>query len=108
MSTREQTFTNGPWRVDQRGHNAVEVVTEDAVIAELAPGNGTLTNRANANLIAAAPELYKALKTAEQALDTLLKQTDLDLPVSAQASLDMAEIRDALAKAEENNHPSRS
>lgn len=55
--------TKGPWHiVEDRTHGSLEVFSEDTAIAEMwRRGNKTL-EMANAQLIAAAPELLAALE----------------------------------------------
>ncbi len=78
-----EKFTKGPWTAtyDSQLQAAIEIYnTEDRVIVAVLPDRGTIEAmseiEANANLIAAAPDMYEALK--ESCLDCLLEQ-DKDL-----------------------------
>ena len=63
-------FTKGPWKAtyDSQLQAAIEIYnTEDRVMVAVLPDRGTIEAmpeiEANANLIAAAPEMYEALET---------------------------------------------
>lgn len=79
----EPKFTKGPWtaKYDPQLQALIEIYnTEDRVMVAVLPDRGTIEAmseiEANANLIAAAPDMYEALK--ESCLDCLLEQ-DKDL-----------------------------
>lgn len=65
-----EKFTPGPWRVDERSGNigGLSIFTEEKVCDMIADveihirANGRKVAEANARLIAAAPEMYEALK----------------------------------------------
>lgn len=66
----EPKFTKGPWKAtyDSQLQAAIEIYnTEDRVRVAVLPDRGTIEAmseiEANANLIAAAPDLYEALDT---------------------------------------------
>ena len=66
----EAEFTKGPWKAtyDSQLQAAIEIYnTEDRVMVAVLPDRGTIEAmseiEANANLIAAAPDLYEALET---------------------------------------------
>ena len=66
----ETKFTKGQWRAtyDSQLQAAIEIYnTEDRVMVAVLPDRGTIEAmseiEANANLIAAAPDLYEALET---------------------------------------------
>ena len=66
----ETKFTKGPWAAtyDSQLQAAIEIYnTEDRVMVAVLPDRGTIEAmseiEANANLIAAAPEMYEALET---------------------------------------------
>ena len=66
----EVKFTPGPWKAkyDPQLRAAIEIYnTEDRVMVAVLPDRGTIEAmseiEANANLIAAAPDLYEALET---------------------------------------------
>ena len=65
----ETKFTKGPWRAtyDSQLQAAIEIYnTEDRVMVAVLPDRGTIEAmseiEANANLIAAAPDMYEALE----------------------------------------------
>ena len=65
----EAQFTKGPWKAtyDSQLQAAIEICnTEDRVMVAVLPDRGTIEAmpeiEANANLIAAAPDLYEALE----------------------------------------------
>lgn len=66
----EAKFTRGPWtaKYDSQLQVAIEIYnTEDRILVAVLPDRGTVEAmpeiEANANLIAAAPDLYEALDT---------------------------------------------
>ena len=65
-----EKFTKGPWKAtyDSQLQAAIEIYnTEDRVMVAVLPDRGTIEAmseiEANANLIAAAPDMYEALET---------------------------------------------
>jgi hypothetical protein len=94
-------FTPGPW---EAGPNPHGLYSNDWVvrpagefphgewIADVGAGTTNPIRRANARLIAAAPEMYEALKAAKGALQPLA-------PKFARGCA-LGHVRDALAKAE--------
>ena len=65
-----EKFTKGPWKAtyDSQLRAAIEIYnTEDRIMVAALPDRGTIEEmseiEANANLIAAAPDLYEALET---------------------------------------------
>lgn len=100
------TFTPGPWKVEEDGDESVVVGTSPVsspIVAWVNTTKGTETQpgccgnpEANANLIAAAPELYEAL-------ETLLKHHSGPQPVDNEAfetvAKDVEQARAVLAKA---------
>lgn len=54
-------FTHGPWTVTADGLN-VKTATTDIMICENGGETSAIEDKANARLIAAAPDLFKALK----------------------------------------------
>lgn len=74
METTEEkraTFTPGPWEIQDAGPGTIRglrfrVITKDSIIARTT--DGWKEARANARLIAAAPELLDALKNVKRAL----------------------------------------
>jgi hypothetical protein len=62
----KQVFTPGPWMVDDRASTRIRD-NADTTIASAGMASRILEeSQANARLIAAAPDLYEALKEAEQ------------------------------------------
>ena len=66
-----EKFTKGPWKAtyDSQLQAAIEIYnTEDRVMVAVLPDRGTIEAmseiEANANLIAAAPDMYEALECA--------------------------------------------
>lgn len=66
-----EKFTKGPWKAtyDSQLRAAIEIYnTEDRIMVAVLPDRGTIEAmseiEANANLIAAAPDMYEALKCA--------------------------------------------
>ena len=66
-----EKFTKGPWKAtyDSQLQTAIEIYnTEDRVMVAVLPDRGTIEAmseiEANANLIAAAPDMYDALECA--------------------------------------------
>ena len=66
----ETKFTKGPWKAtyDSQLQAAIQIYsTEDRIMVAVLPDRGTIEAmseiEANANLIAAAPDLYEALET---------------------------------------------
>lgn len=60
----ETTFTPGPWRTSgtwQASCNGVEIKAQGCNVAVSVYRGGTETPKANAHLIAAAPDMYEAL-----------------------------------------------
>jgi hypothetical protein len=78
--THTQSFTPGPWRVDEsfampaviapcypKGMTCVAVVYGPGeIVSRIPPAQSTTEQHANARLIAAAPELLEALKEAKE------------------------------------------
>ena len=67
----EPKFTKGPWKAtyDSQLQAAIEIYnTEDRILVAVLPDRGTVEAmpeiEANANLIAAAPDMYEALECA--------------------------------------------
>ena len=89
-------FTPGPWTAtyDSQLQAAIEIYsTEDRIIVAVLPDRGTIEAmseiEANANLIAAAPDMYEALETIERVAGIGMMEDD---PARVKA-------RDALRKA---------
>ncbi len=104
----ETRFTPGPWRLDAEEVATVlgpdGFMTADCLILSVRKGAPTDKRcRANAHLIAAAPDLYAAVKAAVEAYDEMVASLgDDDTSEPAPGSLDSPDItlaRAALAKA---------
>jgi hypothetical protein len=98
-TTKEKraTFTPGPWQIEDctPGESTglrFEVGTKDSVIARTT--DGWKEARANARLIAAAPELLEQCKLFEKCLTFLINSGD------SGADLERDKLREVLAKVE--------
>ena len=74
-----EKFTKGPWKAtyDSQLQTAIEIYnTEDRVMVAVLPDRGTIEAmseiEANANLIAAAPDMYEALEEVWRILDSTM------------------------------------
>ena len=92
----EPKFTKGPWKAtyDSQLQALIEIYnTEDRIMVAVLPDRGTIEAmseiEANANLIAAAPDMYEALETIERVAGIGMMEDD---PARVKA-------RDALRKA---------
>ena len=100
METTEEkraTFTPGPWEIQDAGPGTIRglrfrVVTKDSIIARTT--DGWKEARANARLIAAAPELLAQCKLFEKVLTHLINSGD------SGADLERDKLREVLAKVE--------
>jgi hypothetical protein len=100
METAEEkraTFTPGPWEIQDAGPGTIRglrfrVVTKDSIIARTT--DGWKEARANARLIAAAPELLEQCKLFEKVLTHLINSGD------SGADLERDKLREVLAKVE--------
>ncbi len=74
--------TPGPWEITavENSGGILAILGKDAagdfLIAEIQQGETPATDRANARLIAAAPDLLKALQAIKEALDTYRRVQD--------------------------------
>lgn len=93
-------FTSGPWRAWQpRGDESVPVRTDGLGITIAYVHQGAITNaRANANLIASAPDLYSALTALLNKYVGLVRSGDAGF-WDPEAEEEVINSRDALAKA---------
>lgn len=64
---KEPKFTKGPWRIEEGVYYAC-IRTDAGVIADMLIVGNAVLNRDNTNLIAAAPELFEALKASTHQL----------------------------------------
>lgn len=80
----ETKFTEGPWSVEEELGN-IFVASLSGTVAKVGPCSNTQDDedRANARLIAAAPELLNACQAALRSLQCVNEQIEgLDLPLS--------------------------
>ena len=93
-----EKHTPGPWRVDaERYQGDLVVIVDASALTEIAEVYTSIPEGpANAPLLAAAPDLYAALKAAESALAIAASYRD-DHKALMQVTLDNS--RDVLAKA---------
>jgi hypothetical protein len=103
MST--QAHTPGPWRIESVGDETLEIWAHPRIaVGQLYGQNGPNESdivRANAHLIAAAPDMLAALKAAQQRLnESGTGEMGLIDTIHAVHAL----IVPAIAKAEGNNH----
>ncbi len=98
-ATKEKraTFTPGPWMIQDAGPGTIRglrfrVITDEKVIAKTS--DGLEEARANARLIAAAPELLEQCKLFEKCLTHLINSGD------SGADLERDKLREILAKVE--------
>ena len=100
METAEEkraTFTPGPWGIQDAGPGTIRglrfrVITDEKIIAKTS--DGLEEARANARLIAAAPDLLAQCKLFEKCLTYLINSGD------SGADLDRDKLREVLAKVE--------
>ena len=96
-------FTPGPWRVSKSSMATVQRIDNPLIchggsnifsplIAEIYSDGGRLPAKANARLIAAAPELYEALSMAIEAM----RDHNIDESMAGEFEI----LTDALAKVE--------
>ena len=97
METTEEkrAFTPGPWEIQDAGPGTIRglrfrVITKDSIIARTT--DGWKEARANARLIAAAPELLEQCKLFEKVLTYLINSGD------SGADLERDKLREVLAK----------
>jgi len=74
-----EKFTKGPWKAtyDSQLQSAIEIYNEeDRIMVAVLPDRGTVEAmpeiEANANLIAAAPDMYEALEEVWRILDSTM------------------------------------
>ncbi len=98
-------YTKGEWYVEDRHTSLVVLCIPEGkdspiVIADLDTSDCTLLeDEANANLIAAAPKMYEALKELKEVCDTLAEtEPDTELPLAL--ALAICGGKEALAKAD--------
>jgi len=96
-ATKEKrTFTPGPWGIQDAGPGTIRglrfrVITDEKIIAKTS--DGLEEARANARLIAAAPELLEQCKLFEKVLNELVVMGEADIE-------DRDKLREVLARVE--------
>ena len=91
-ATKEKhaTFTPGPWElVQERDHLNIQETKTNLIVAQFCS-----VSEANARLIAAAPEMYEALREVLVEYEAEAKAEGWDLPTTGEM------IREILAKVE--------
>ena len=94
---KNSTFTKGPWKsgwVGERPHGAAVVWIPDSSTCNERVEVHTSNARANARLIAAAPELLEQCKFLEKVLTEAIMTGD------SGADLELDQLRELLAKVE--------
>lgn len=93
-------FTAGPWRADTDGYHIMKSSRAVAAVFGV-NGHGQIPaeTKANAHLIAAAPEMYAALRKVLGYLDYPGNGKPPDSAGAATVEVCLEEVRDALAKA---------
>lgn len=90
--------TPGPWTYTGNVFEAIKDASGEIVVYGLGPGSINQTD-ANARLIAAAPELLKALEKVR----VYLLQRTIDNPEDQEAQLALIDVQVAMEKAEGKN-----
>ena len=67
-------YTKGEWEIEKKEHGFLGVTTTETGICS------QIATEANAHLIAAAPDMYEALRELAKAYDVELPLTDCDHP----------------------------
>lgn len=79
-----EQFTTGPWLVEREKNDDAFYVrvnrTHAPTVCKLTPNKSDEESEANANLIAAAPEMYEALKKISDLLDGYFQSKDELVP----------------------------
>ena len=99
-SLAKPAFTPGPWRVRPRSsglHQKLVIQVGGALVARCEGGNAEEAE-ANACLIAAAPELYAALRATQ--IELLMLHPRLGSPYQHSVSVVLAQVRAVLAAVE--------
>lgn len=100
MSTKH---TEGPWHVeamtDSAGRQSFAICHFADTIGEAYKADRTETTRANASLIAAAPDLLAALRDAARAIDTVRDRAPDTSSNAKQCAAHRAELRAIAAAA---------
>ena len=103
-ATKEKhaTHTPGPWGIQDAGPGTIRglrfrVITDEKIIAKTS--DGLEEARANARLIAAAPELLEQCREFEKCL-TFYHGTNENTAISALAKENRDKLREILAKVE--------
>lgn len=102
MTTKKARHTPGPWSVVKDRFNNSQVYAENRNILDDLPIADNIIEKANASLIAAAPELLEVLKDAVPRLAELdkLLNPSLDGAIDNSAGRVLRAAWDVIAKAE--------
>lgn len=103
----DRKHTPGPWRVVRDRNGAATMILssqkdedgDELPVIDYEHGGYTYAYEANARLIAAAPDMYEALKEAREALATEIK-FEISASVAESLEATIAQIDAALSKAE--------
>lgn len=100
MTTGQTMHTPGPWKIPSDGPCSVDDQDGRWIAVTGCPGRDAEANKANARLIAAAPEMLKVLLRLVAPFDGA-KGAGMDMPKAtiADGSDMLANIRAAIAKA---------
>jgi hypothetical protein len=94
-----EKFTPGPWTAVPTTFGPIDIVLADGRDVVTVYGGGTDNKKANAHLIAAAPELYEALQITMQRLDSANHDSFDGVWLEEDFARQTKEARAALAKA---------
>ena len=83
-------YTKGEWKIHKDEHNATWVVTDTSKVCVLLDGANARV-KANAQLIASAPDLYEALKAVVERYEIILIGDDQKCDVMAIEALAKAD-----------------
>lgn len=99
--SKETSFTPGPWKAKFHAAKDEFEITDDSrqmFIAKVYGYDADAQRDANANLIAAAPDMYEALEYTKSILDSLIEQFGWD--EKNLVNVARAKCKSALSKAQ--------